>query len=118
GGDEMRTESAGTVEILADGPLRGLALIIAHRPVVEAGIAGDIAERVGGANVPRPTAHHGDQLRLVVEFDRGPGPPHRLAMGDQRGGATQEEARIFRLGVTAFGGVVDIVEAETDDLSG
>src|SRR5260221_1840343 len=117
GGDEPGPEAAGLVEILADRPLRGLALVVAHAAVVEAGIARDTVERLVLGDMARRAADHGNEFGLVIELDRRLRPEHRLAMRDERGRAAHEEARIFRLGMTAFLGVIGVIEAEANDLA-
>jgi hypothetical protein len=44
GGHQLRAEAAGAVEVFTDGPLRRAFLVVAHRHVVEAGVAKDVLQ--------------------------------------------------------------------------
>src|SRR5262249_61117694 len=90
-----RPETAGAVEILAHVPLRGLALIFAHRAFVAAGISGNARICVCKRKVLRPLADDEDELGFVVERLRGLRPDDRLAVRHERGTAAHEDGREF-----------------------
>ena len=115
-GDEARAEAARAVEILADGPLRRLHLIVAHRGIVEDRIAGDIVERARLGDIAPAAAHDRDQLALVIQLVRHAGPQDRRAMADQARGDAVEDRRICRRGEAALGRMIGIVQADADDL--
>jgi hypothetical protein len=106
------------VEVLADGPLAGLALVGANRPVVEYRVAGDHLEPPIRGHVARAPPHHRDQLRLVVQLLADARADQRLAVRDQGAGSAHEEGRVLRPLVPAFLGVVRIVQPQAQDLSG
>src|SRR6266849_8038623 len=118
-GDHPRAEAAGAVEILAHVPLRGLALIFAHRAFVAAGISGNARICVRSREVLGPLADDEDELGFVVERLGGLRPDDRLPVRHQRGAAAHEDGREFRnvVALRAFLDVLEIVEAEADDLA-
>src|SRR5215813_14098461 len=119
GGDHPRAEPAGAVEILAHVPLRGLALIFAHRAFVAAGISGNARICVRSREVLGPLADDEDELGFVVERLGGLGPDDRLPVRHQRAAAAHENGREFRnvVALRAFLDVLEIVEAEADDFA-
>src|SRR5712691_4833560 len=62
-----RTEAAGAIEVLAHVPLRGLALELAYRAFVAAGIAGDTGIGVVEREVLGTLADDENELGLVVQ---------------------------------------------------
>src|SRR5215813_7506589 len=119
GRDHPRAETSGAVEILAHVPLRGLALIFAHRTFVAAGISGNARICVCKRKVLRPLADDEDELGFVVERFGRLRPDDRLAVRHERGAAAHEDGREFRnvVALRAFLDVFEIVEAEADDLA-
>ena len=117
GGDQPRAETAGAVEILAHRPLRGLALIFAHRAFVAAGVTGDAGGGVRGRQMLGALADDQDQLGLVVERFGNSRPDDRLAVRHQRGEPAHEDRRKFRnvVALRAFLDVLKIIQAEADD---
>ena len=71
GGDEPWAERAGAGKVLAGGD--GKLLIIAHAAVDEAGIAGDVIERVLGLDVPSGFADDDGEFALEIEIVGQPG---------------------------------------------
>src|SRR5215467_7980475 len=119
GGDHPRAETAGTVEILTHVPLRGLALIFAHRAFVAAGISGNARICIRSREVLRPLADDKDELGLVVERLGGLRPDDRLAVRHEGGTAAHEDGREFGniVALRAFLDVFEIVEAEAEDFA-
>ena len=119
GGHDPRAEAAAAVEILAHVPLRGVALEFADRAFVAAGPAGDAGDRVLERHVLGALADDRDEFGLVVEGLRDLGTDQRLQVRHQGVEAAHEQRREFRhvVGVGAFLDVVEIVEAEADDLA-
>ena len=116
---KMRAEGAGAVEVLADRPLRGALLVIAHRHVVEAAVAEHVIDGARFADMTRhPRADHERELGFVVEQRRDAGPDAGSAVADERALAAKEEPRVVGLLAAAFLGVVVVVEAEADGLAG
>ena len=114
-----RPEAAGAVEILAHAPLRGVALELAHRALVRARITGDAGERIVHGQVLRRLADNRDHFGFVVELDRFTRPDDRLQMRHHRRLHAEEDGGKFRniVALRPFLDVVEIVEAEADDLA-
>jgi hypothetical protein len=93
GGDERRAEAAGGLEVLADGPLRGLALVVAQRGVVEAGVAGDAGQGLLLGHLARGAADDQGELGLVIELVGNRRQAQRRAVRQQRGAAAHEQGR-------------------------
>ena len=120
GGDHPRAEAAGAIEVLAHAPLRGVALIFAHRAFHAAGVAGDAIDRVLERQMLGALADDDDHLAFIVELDRLLRPHQRLHMRRQRRQHAEEDRLEFRdvVALRAFLDVVEIIEAEADDLAG
>src|SRR5437870_5054212 len=69
-GDHPRAESAGAAEVLARGPLQRVALPVAHRAVVVAGVARDVLPGFFLGDAPPGLSDDDRDLALVVEVDR------------------------------------------------
>ena len=83
GRDELRAETAGRVEVLADGPLAALALIRSHRAVVERAVAGDRIERAVFRCMARARPDNNRELRFVIESIANARHEHWLLVTDQ-----------------------------------
>ena len=103
GGHHPRADAAGAVEILAHAPLRGVALIFAHRAFHAAGIAGDAVGRVLQRQMLGALADDDDHLAFVVELDRLLRPHQRLHMRRQRRQHAEEDRLEFRDVVASAG---------------
>ena len=118
GRHQPRAERARAVEVLARGELRGVALVVADRTVLEARVPADVVEGVGDVDGPaRPADHHG-QLALVVEDVAGRRAHERRARGHQRGAVPGEERRVLGDDLGGrLGPVVVVVEPDAEDAS-
>src|SRR5262249_21824876 len=112
-------ETAGTVEILAHVPLRGLALKFAHRAFVAACVSGDARIGVGRREVLGSFADDEDELGFVVERLRRLRAQDRLPVRNERTTPAHEDRWEFRnvVALGAFLDVFEIVETEADHLS-
>src|SRR6185312_1628865 len=104
-------------EVLARRRLRRMALKIAHRILGEAGIAGDEAERVGGAHMAGPAPDDDGKLALVVELLGGERPNDRLTVADLAIGKTHEYRWPLRDLHARLLGMPPIVEADAENLA-
>ena len=102
---------------LADGPLRGLALVVAQRGVVEAGVAKHRIERVCLRNEASPAPDDHRQLRFEIELVGHLGHFQRRTVRQQGGGAAQKDGRVVTDLVAAFLGMVHVVDPQADDLA-
>ena len=118
GGDKDGAEGAGGVEVLANGPLLGFELVVADRGVVEDGVASDVVERAVHGDGASGGADDGDELAFVVELGGDVGPDDGALVADEGGGEAAEEGGIVGGFEATFCGVVNVVEADTDDLFG
>ena len=120
GAHHPRPEAAGAVEILAHAPLRGVALEFAHRAFVRARIAGDAGERIVHGQMLGALAHDRDHFGFVIELGRYARADDRLQMRHHRRQHAEEDRREFRniVALRPFLDVVEIIEAEADDLAG
>ncbi len=103
GGDEPRPERAGAGKVLArrDGEF----LIVAHAAVDEAGVAGDVIERVLGLDVASGFADDDGEFAFEIKIVRHHRPDHLAVMADQRVGEAHEHARLLRQLAPGLGGV-------------
>src|SRR5207244_5245688 len=118
GGDQPRAEAAGAREVLAGGPLDGVALPVAHRAVVVAAVAGDVIPGILLGNPPSGPADDDRDLRLVVEVLRLARPQERLLVAHLRLGEAQEQRRLLGLVAPGLLAVLFVVEADAGDLAG
>src|SRR5262249_5348084 len=102
---------------LAGGPLRGLALEVAHGHIVEERVAEYVAERLIFRDMSATLADDNRKFALVIELNGTFGPDHRCACSHERGRHPQKEGRIGRYGMPTLLGVQGIVEADADDLA-
>src|SRR5579863_3080384 len=115
GGDDLRADGHGAVEVLPRRPLAPGPLPVPHRRVVQDGEPGDRVERLAGRDVPPARADHDAELALVVErFGQG-----RLdqvvVRAEQRLVPADERVRPGRHRASALQGVVGVVQAEAED---
>src|SRR5437899_8440038 len=68
--DHPRAESAGAAEVLARGPLQGVALPVAHRAVVVAGVARDVLPGFFLRGTPPGLPDDHRDLAFIVEAGR------------------------------------------------
>jgi hypothetical protein len=68
--NERRSESARTIEVLAQRPLRGAQLNVPHRYVVEHRVSGNMFKRPAAWNMAPPRADHNSEFALIVEVSR------------------------------------------------
>ncbi len=120
GGHHPRADAAGLIEILAHAPLRGVALVFADRAFHAAGIAGDAVGGILKRQMLGALADDDDQFAFVVELDRFLRPQQRRAVRRQRRQHAEEDRLEFRdvVLLRAFLDVVEVIEAEADDLAG
>src|SRR5207247_6895292 len=97
GGDHPRAETASAGEVLAGGPLDGVALPVAHRAVVVAAVAGDVIPGILLGNPPSGPADDDRDLGLVVEVLRLARPQDRLLVAHLRFGKAQKQLRLLGL---------------------
>src|SRR5439155_1732302 len=97
GAHHPRAEAAGAGEVLAGGPLDGVALPVAHRAVVVAAVAGDVIPGILLGNSPSSPADDDRDLRLVVEVLRFARAQDRLPVAHLRFGKAQEQRRLLGL---------------------
>src|SRR5207302_11143539 len=118
GGHHPRAEAAGACEVLAGGPLDGVALPVTHRAVVVAAIAGDVIPRILLGNSPSSPANDDRDLCLVVEVRRFARTQDRLLVAYLRFAKAQEQRRLLGLVASGLLTVLLVVEADADDLVG
>src|SRR6266404_5046922 len=116
-GYEEGPEGTGGVEILADGPLRGLRLEIPDRSVVENRVANDMIEGLAARDMAPALADDGHHLARVVELTGGRRPDDGRPMADRAGGKAGEDRGIYGNDESALDGVVYIVQPDADDLA-
>ena len=118
GGHDVGAEAAGAVEVLAQRELAArLPLPVAHRAVVEAGVAGDHAERLLLRHVAALLADHDGELGLPVELVGVARPRHLAVVRHQRVVEAAEHDRIGRDRAAGLLGVLAVVEADAQDLA-
>ncbi len=113
--DHPRPEAAGVHEILAGGPLDGVALPVAHRAVVVAAVAGDVAPRILLRDAPASTSDDHRDLGLEVEVGRFARPDDRLLVADLRLGQADEDRGLLGVVAPGLDDVVLIIEADAED---
>src|SRR5579872_241359 len=91
-------EAAGTLEILAQTELAVVALVLAHRAFVVAGVAGDMRERLVTLDEAAGLADDDREFALVVVGfgDLLVRRPQRLSVPDLTDRHAQENLRISR----------------------
>ena len=116
GGDDPRPERARADEILAGG--ERIFGEVTHGRVAEAGIAGDIRQRIGGLHVPAGLADDERKLAFEIEIGRDLGADHVAFVRHERVHEAQENVRqLGRLGAV-LGSVRFVVDADAHDLFG
>src|SRR5579875_2850542 len=100
GGHEPWAEAARALEILAEAELPVVALEFAHRALVVAAIARDMAQGARDRNVAARRADDHGELALVIEGLRDffVGAPQRIAMADDADRHALEDLRIIGRG--------------------
>src|SRR3954463_6990140 len=111
-----RAEGAGLREVLAGGPLHGVALPVAHRALVVAAVAGDVIPRVLLRDAPAGLADDHRDLRFEVEVLRLTRADDRLLVAQLRFGHAQENRRLLGVVAPRLDDVVLVVEADADNL--
>src|SRR5882672_5332145 len=115
-GHHPRTEGAGVREVLAGGPLHGMALPVAHRALVVAAVARDVAPRLLLRDAAARSSDDYRDLRLVVGVLRFARAEDRLLVADLRLRHAQEDRRLLGVVAPGLDHVVLVVQADTDDL--
>jgi hypothetical protein len=120
GGDQPGAERVEGLAGLALVPLAAafvLELPLGH--VVGHGVPGHTGQRLLGAGqVARRTADDHRELDLPVRLRAAPGDQDWIVGADDGVRRLQEDHRFGGQWVTRLGGVVPVVQADTDDLSG
>src|SRR3954464_10076242 len=117
GGPHPGAEAAGLREVLAGGPLDGVALPVAHRAVVVAAVARDVAPRILLRDAPAGFADDHRDLGLEVEVLRFLRPDDRLLMPDLRFRDADEDRRLLRVVAPGLDDVVLVVQADAENLA-
>ena len=115
---EERAERAAAVEILARRILVGVALEVAHRAVIIAGIAGNMGQRVGGRDVTARLADDESQFAFIIELVGVLRLDDRRAMANLRCDGAQEKYREFGIRTARLLDMLAIIQANADDLAG
>ncbi len=118
-GDQRRANGSRAVEVLALHPLHRTPLIVAHRDIVEDGVACQVVE--GGLrfrNVFACATDHQCQLGLVVHLIGDFRQDNWLAVADERRGEPGEEHWILGQGAAHFRDVAAVVVPQADDFAG
>src|SRR5579862_4848425 len=107
-GHEPRTEAARALEILSQAELTIMALELADRALIVAGIAGDMAQCLVHGNMAPGCANDDSELAFIVEGlgDLGIGTPERLVMADDADRHALEDLRMVWRGGKA--GLIDM----------
>src|SRR6185437_5500815 len=93
-----------------------MALPLADRAVIVAGIAGDHALPIGLLDVPAGLSDNDGKLALVIKSLRGFRRDQVLAVADLAVGEANKDDRLLRRLAPAFGDMRHVVEADAEDL--
>ncbi len=118
GSHQPGPEGPGAGEVLPWRELDVVPLPVAHRGVVEAGIAGDMTQRLPGRNGPASLADDYRQLPFVVQLLGHGRPNDRRARPHQGVREAGEHRRMIGLGPPRLLPVGLVVEADAEDLAG
>ncbi|CAH0298202.1 hypothetical protein SRABI106_03699 [Rahnella aquatilis] len=89
-------------------------LEFALRDIVDHAVTGDVRHRIGFADIAPAGADHHTEFHFPVGFDRITRDLHVVIWPDHRAGPFAENHRFFRDLRASFGGVVGVIEADTD----
>src|SRR4029079_2022262 len=112
------TASPGLRKIFAGRELMRMALEIAHAAFVVAGIAGDVAPRIGPGDMSSGLSNDDRELALEVEIVRDFWPDDVSEMPGLAVGKSTEHGRILHFGAAGFLAVRLVVQTDAKNLVG